>query len=35
MQLVPIHGNLNAARYQDEILQPYALTSIDVRREIF
>jgi transposase len=34
-QLVPIQGNLNAARYRDEILQPHLLPAIDVRREIF
>jgi hypothetical protein len=34
-QLVPIRGNLNAARYRDEILQPHLLLAIDVRREIF
>jgi transposase len=32
-QLVPIQGNLNAARYGDEILQPHLLLAIDVRRE--
>jgi hypothetical protein len=35
IQLVPIRGNLNAARYRDEILQPHLLLAIDVRREIF
>jgi len=33
--LMPIHGNLNAARYRDEILQPHLLPVIDFRREIF
>ena len=34
-QLVSIQGNVNAARYRDEILQPHLLPAIDVRREIF
>ena len=34
-QFVPIQGNLNAARYRDEILIPHLLPSIDVQWEIF
>ena len=30
-QLVPIQGNLNAARYRDEILNPQLLPAIDVQ----
>ena len=34
-QLVPIQGNVSAARYRDEIIQPHLLPDIDVRGEIF
>ena len=33
-QLVPIQGNVSAARYRDEIIQPHLLPDIDVRGEI-
>jgi hypothetical protein len=31
---VPIQGNVSAARYRDEIMQPHLLPDIDVRGEI-
>ena len=34
-QLVPIQGNVSAARYRDGIIQPHLLPDIDVRGEIF
>ena len=34
-QLVPIQGNVCAARYRDEIIQPHLLPDIDIRGEIF
>ena len=34
-QLVPIQGNVSAARFRDEITQPHLLPDIDVRAEIF
>ena len=34
-QLVSIQGNLNGARYRDDILQPHLLPAIDLRGDIF
>ena len=34
-QLVSIQGNLNGARYRDDILQPQLLPAIDLRGDIF
>ena len=34
-QLVHIPGNLNAARYRDEVLTPHMLPAMNLRREVF
>jgi hypothetical protein len=34
-QLVHIPGNLNAARYRDEVLKPHMLPAMNLRREVF
>ena len=34
-QLVRIPGNLNAARYRDEVLTPHMLPAMNLRREVF
>ena len=34
-QQVHIPGNLNAARYRDEVLTPHMLPSMNLRREVF
>ena len=34
-QLVHIPGNRNAARYRDEVLTPYILSAMNLRREVF
>jgi hypothetical protein len=34
-QMVHIHGNLNAARYRDEVLTPHMLPAMNLRREVF
>ena len=33
-QLVYIHGNLNAARYRDEVLTPYMLPAMNLRMAV-
>jgi hypothetical protein len=34
-QLVHIPGNLNGARYKDEVLTPHMLPAMNLRREVF
>ena len=34
-QFVHIHGNLNAARYRDEVLTQHMLPTMNLRREVF
>ena len=34
-QLVRIPGNLNAARYRDEVLTPHMLPAMNLSREVF
>ena len=34
-QLVHIPGNLNAARYRDEVLTPHMLPAVNLRRKVF
>ena len=34
-RLVPIHGNVSAARFRDEITQSHLLPDIDVQGEMF
>jgi hypothetical protein len=34
-QLVHIPGNLNAARYRDEVLTPHILPAMNLRRDVF